>query len=160
MFSGRIVDTKISSGTLITAIDLGKVKNVAYCREVNGKDLKIGSFGHNRADYQRIYERIMRFPKEQECNNVVICMESTSVYGIPLQHFLMYKPVKLVLVNPFHTKRAKEITDNSPNKSDDKDPMVMADIVQLGRFLSVVIPEGVTADCDSLYMPESGQCCV
>lgn len=150
MFSGRICDNKISSDTLITAIDLGKVKNVAYCRKVNGKDLKIGSFGHNRADYQRIYERIMSFSKEQNCTNVVICMESTSVYGIPLQHFLMCKPVKLVLVNPYHTKRAKEITDNSPNKSDEKDPMVMADVVQLGRFLSVVIPEGISADLRQL----------
>lgn len=117
---------------------------------MNGKDLKVGSFGHTRAEYQRIFERIMSFSKEQGCNDVVVCMESTSVYGIPLQHFLMYKQVKLVQVNPFHTKRAKEITDNSPNKSDDKDPMVMADIVQLGRFLSVVIPEGNSADLRQL----------
>lgn len=150
MFSGRINDTKISSDTLITAIDLGKVKNVAYCRKVNGQDLKIGSFEHNRMDYQRVFDQIMRFSKEQKCSNVVICMESTSVYGIPLQHFLMYKQVTLVSVNPFHTKRAKEITDNSPNKSDEKDPRVMADIVQLGRFLSVVIPEGVSADLRQL----------
>ncbi len=70
--------------------------------------------------------------------------------GIPLQHFMMYKPVKMVLVNPYHIKRAKEITDNTPNKSDEKDPMVMADVVQLGRFLSVVIPEGVSAELRQL----------
>jgi hypothetical protein len=32
-------------------------------------------------------------------------------------HYLMKKPVMLVQVNPMHTKRIKEITDNSPLKS-------------------------------------------
>jgi transposase len=146
MFSGRISETKIDSGTLVVAVDLAKNKNIAYARKVQGADLKMGSFGHSRPEFQRIFDTVMRFSKEQKCNKVVVCMESTSVYGIPLQHFLMYKPITLVLINPLHTKRAKEITDNTPNKSDEKDPQIMADIAQLGRFLSVVIPEGVEAD--------------
>jgi hypothetical protein len=44
-----------------------------------------------------------------------------------------------------HTKRVKEISDNSPLKTDGKDPRVIADIIKLGRALSVVIPEGHAA---------------
>ena len=44
-----------------------------------------------------------------------------------------------------HTKRVKEINDNSPLKTDDKDPRVIADIIKLGRALSIVIPEGDAA---------------
>ena len=44
-----------------------------------------------------------------------------------------------------HTKRVKEISDNSPLKTDDKDPRVIADIIKLGRTLSIVIPEGDAA---------------
>jgi transposase len=44
-----------------------------------------------------------------------------------------------------HTKRVKEINDNSPLKTDDKDPRVIADIIKLGRALSIVIPEGEAA---------------
>jgi transposase len=44
-----------------------------------------------------------------------------------------------------HTKRVKEINDNSPLKTDDNDPRVLADIILLGHSLSVVIPEGDTA---------------
>jgi hypothetical protein len=44
-----------------------------------------------------------------------------------------------------HTKRVKEINDNSPLKTDDKDPRVIADIIKSGRALSVVIPDGDAA---------------
>jgi transposase len=49
-------------------------------------------------------------------------------------------------VAPAHTKKAKELFDNSPNKTDDKDPKVIADVIELGRALTVVIPDGVAAD--------------
>jgi transposase len=44
-----------------------------------------------------------------------------------------------------HTKKMKELNDNSPLKTDDKDPRVIADIIRLGHALSVVIPEGDAA---------------
>jgi transposase len=58
---------------------------------------------------------------------------------------LRKKPVKLVQVNPFHTKRIKELTGNSPNKTDKKDPRVIADVISLGHSLTVVVPEGAAA---------------
>ena len=44
-----------------------------------------------------------------------------------------------------HTKRVKEINDNSPLKTDEKDPRVIADIIRWGHALSIVIPEGDAA---------------
>ena len=44
-----------------------------------------------------------------------------------------------------HTKRMKEVNDNSPLKTDDKDPRVIADIIRLGHALTVVVPEGDAA---------------
>ena len=44
-----------------------------------------------------------------------------------------------------HTKRVQEINNNSPLKTDEKDPRVIADIVRLGHALSVVVPEGDAA---------------
>jgi len=48
-------------------------------------------------------------------------------------------------VNPMHTKRIKELTGNSPNKTDKKDPRVIADVISLGHSLTVVVPEGSAA---------------
>lgn len=52
----------------------------------------------------------------------------------------------MVQVNPMHTKRLKELQGNSPNKTDRKDPKVIADIITLGHALTVVIPEGPAAE--------------
>jgi transposase len=58
---------------------------------------------------------------------------------------LRSKPVNLVQVNPVHTKRIKELTGNSPNKTDRKDPRVIADVISLGHALTLVIPKGPAA---------------
>jgi transposase len=44
-----------------------------------------------------------------------------------------------------HTKRIKELSGNSPNKTDKKDPRVIADVISLGHSLTTVIPEGPAA---------------
>jgi transposase len=51
----------------------------------------------------------------------------------------------MVQVNPMHTRKMKEVNDNSPLKPDGKDPRVIADIIRLGRALSIVVPEGDAA---------------
>ena len=71
--------------------------------------------------------------------------ESTGPYAEPLVHYLRNKPVKIVQVNPMHTKRMKEVNDNSPLKTDDKDPRVIADIIVLDVLLTIVVPEGDAA---------------
>ena len=44
-----------------------------------------------------------------------------------------------------HSKRVKELAGNSPNKTDRKDPRVIADIISLGHALTLVVPEGAAA---------------
>jgi transposase len=58
---------------------------------------------------------------------------------------LIKKPVKLVQVNPVHTKRIKDLTGNSPNKTDKKDPRVIADVIGLGHALTLIVPQGAAA---------------
>src|SRR5512136_3226071 len=79
------------------------------------------------------------------CDEVLVGYESTGPYAEPLVHYLAKKQVKIVQVNPMHTKKMKEVNDNSPLKTDDKDPRVIADIIRLGRALTVVVPEGDAA---------------
>jgi transposase len=80
------------------------------------------------------------------CDEVLVGYESTGPYAEPLVHYLANKQVKIVQVNPMHTKKMKEVNDNSPLKTDDKDPRVIADIIRLGRALTIVVPEGAAAE--------------
>lgn len=88
--------------------------------------------------------------KTKKLIHVIVGIESTGCYGIPFLHFLKDKDVKLVYVNPSHTKKVKEVQNNSPNKTDKKDPKVIADIIELGRWLRVVIAKGAAAELREL----------
>ncbi|MDR4499601.1 MAG: IS110 family transposase [Candidatus Scalindua sp.] len=87
--------------------------------------------------------------EDKNANNlkdVVVGYEPTGPYGEPLTHFIRKKKVKLIQINPMHTKRVKELDGNSPNKTDQKDPKVIADIIELGHALTIVQPEGSAAE--------------
>ena len=135
----------INEKTLIVAMDIGKWVHHAYFRAPNGREMKSFPFSNSRDSFENMWTRICQFKAQQGLEEVVVGFESTGPYAEPMCHFLSKKPVRLVQVNPVHTKRLKELTGNSPNKSDQKDPRVIADIISLGHALSLVVPEGPTA---------------
>jgi transposase len=135
----------IKEDTLIVTIDIGLEMNRGYCTTTDGRDIKPFRFDNTRAGLDRLWSMIVVNKNRFRCNEVIVGYESTGPYGEPLSHYLAKKPVTVVQVNPMHTKRVKEINDNSPLKTDDKDPRVLADIILLGHSLSIVIPEGDAA---------------
>ena len=139
----RIINEK----TLRVAIDLGKDSNMGYCKTSNGQEVKCFKFGNNREGFNLFWNRVSTVMNKFKLERVVVGFESTSCYGEPLQYFLKDKPeVTLVQVNPKHVKRYKEVTDNSPNKSDEKDPRVIMQLMENGSFLSCINPEGASAE--------------
>lgn len=138
----RIVNEK----TLIVTVDIGKVKNTGYCRCPDGTEVKPFEFFNNGRGFNEFWARISQTRKTRNLEGIVVGFESTGPYGEPLLHYLMKRPVDLVQVNPTHTKRLKELQGNSPGKTDKKDPKVIADIIELGHALTVVIPEGSAAE--------------
>ena len=142
----RIVNEKV----MIAAIDIGKQKNTGYWRCSDGAEINPFEFSNNGEGFKRFWEKISTAKVIHKIERVIIGFESTGVYGIPLIHYLHKKPVKLVQVNPMHTKRMKELNDNSPLKTDKKDPKVIADIIEYGHYLSLVIPKGAAAQLRNL----------
>ena len=136
----------VNSKTLLVTVDIGKSKPVAYCRCPDRTEVKPFEFTNDRAGFNKLWDCIVRARLAKGLEEIVVGYESTGAYAEPLLHFLKGKPVKLVQVNPLHTKRLKELQGNSPNKTDQKDPKVIADIIELGHALTVVIPEGAAAE--------------
>jgi transposase len=136
----------VNSKTLVVAIDIGKETNMGYCRCPDRSEVKPFEFRNNRAGFEKFWGCVMDTKLAKALEEIVIGFESTGAYAEPLLHFLKEKPVRLVQVNPMHTKRLKEMNGNSPAKTDKKDPKVIADIIELGHALTVVIPEGAAAD--------------
>ena len=142
----------VNDRTLIVAIDIGKTTDTGDCRCPSGEECKPFEFSNNAEGFKKLWDRICWMKTSHHLEEVVVGFESTGAYGEPLVHYLRQKPVKLVQVNPMHTKRMKELQGNSPGKTDRKDPKVIADIIGLGHALSVVIPEGAAAELRRLTL--------
>lgn len=136
----------INTKTMIASLDIGKSTHYAYFRSPNGKDVDPFPVGNFRKDFNTFWTRLSQFKRDHNIEDVVIGFESSGPYAEPLFHYLRKKPVKLVQINPMHSKRIKELTGNSPNKTDKKDPRVIADVISLGHALTLVVPEGAAAN--------------
>lgn len=141
----------VNAKTLIVTIDMGKTTPVGYCRCPDRTEVKPFEFTNNRAGFAKLWSCVVRTKLANGLDEVIVGYESTGSYAEPLIHFLKDKPVRLVQVNPMHTKKLKELQGNSPSKTDKKDPKIIADIIELGHALTVVIPEGSAAELRRLF---------
>jgi transposase len=137
---------RINNKTVIATLDIGKNLQYGYFRAPNGNDAEPFSFYNTQNGFNLFWTKLCEFKDKEGLEEIVIGFESTGPYAEPLCNFLKKKPVQLVQVNPLHTKRVKELTGNSPSKTDKKDPRVIADVISLGHALTLVIPEGPAAE--------------
>jgi transposase len=146
---------EITAGTLIVGVDVAK--SLQWARFVDYRGLEIGkalSFQNNRKGFESIVARIreirnmkvLRYP----IDSVMIGMEPTGHYWKPLANYLMNAGYRVVGVNPYHTKKAKELDDNSPTKSDKKDAITIARLVKDGRFFAPYLPQEVYGELRGL----------
>ena len=136
---------RVNKETMIAALDIGKGSHYGYFRAPDGQDVEPFVFYNTYDSFHSFWKKLSRFKKAHGCKQVVVGFESTGPYAEPITHFLKQRPVRLMQINPMHSKRIKELTGNSPNKTDRKDPRVIADVIMLGHALRVVIPQGSSA---------------
>ena len=148
----------VNEKTLIVAVDLSKNSHMGYCQAPDGREVKPFRFNTTREGFELLWKTIQGAMDKFGLDRAVVGFESTSCYGEPLRDFFQDKPgVVLVQVNPAHVKRMKEVTDNSPNKTDRKDPRVIAQLIRMGNFLSCIIPEGAPAELRALSQARDSQ---
>ena len=79
-------------------------------------------------------------------NDVIVGLEPTGHYWKTLANYLLLRGITVVMVNPYHTKRAKELDDNSPTKNDKKDALTIAKLVRDGRYYKTYMPQDIYAE--------------
>jgi len=136
----------VNSNVLLATVDMGKDSFSGYARCPDHSEVKTSDFSNNLSGFRHFWDILVRTQKAHGLEQIVLGFESTGPYAEPLLHYFQDKGLRLVQVNPMHTKRVKELCGNSPNKTDQKDPKVIADIIELGHALSVVIPKGAAAE--------------
>ncbi len=137
---------EITAGTLIIGVDVAK--SVQWVRFVDYRGVEIGkamSFQNNGEGFESIVARIREICKlktlQYQIDKIMIGMEPTGHYWKALANYLMKEGFRVVCVNPYHTKKAKELDDNSPTKNDKKDALTIARLVKDGRFFEPYLPK-------------------
>lgn len=138
--------------TLVVGVDIAKHNQWARsvdCRGIeHDQALK---FENNRNGFNAILTRIYEICKKEDFNKVIVGMEPTGHYWKAFANFLLKQAkITVVLVNPYHTKKAKELDDNSQTKSDKKDALTIARLVKDGRYFETYLPHDVYAELRGL----------
>jgi transposase len=142
---------KIDGKTLIVGIDIGKSNHYGFLMTLSYESTRSFTFTNTAKGFKLLVKKVESFVKNNDIESVVIALESTGNYWLPLAYYIrQHTNYTLVQVNGKHTKRIKDVTDNSPNKTDLKDPKVIAQVVLIGSSLRVNLPKGIKANVREL----------
>ncbi|MED3795445.1 IS110 family transposase [Niallia alba] len=126
---------QVTERTLVVGIDIAKRTHYACFVDDRGRVLqKSFSVSQTRDGFELFYQRVLSAMKDNEKTEVIVGIEPTGHYWLNLAYFLEERGIPLVMTNPMHVKRSKELDDNLPTKHDRKDALVIARLVKDGRF--------------------------
>lgn len=123
---------------LIVGIDIAKHKHVAVAlTERPSKPFVIGNHRAGFNDFKTWLDA------QAGGRPVIIGLEPTGHYGKALEEWLSQQHAELRMVSGLLTKRAKEMLDGLPLKTDEKDARVIADLVRQGKSRPVRSSSGL-----------------
>ena len=140
--------SQVTEETLIVGVDIGSETNFARAFNWRGQELskKVFRFNNSQEGFQSFLAYINTYTTIASAQQIIVGCEPTGHYWFNLARYLEENNIKLALVNPYHVKQIKELDDNSPKKTDLKDPKTIAKLVVDGRYSYPYLPEGIYAD--------------
>lgn len=143
---------QVSDATLVIGIDIGSQTHFARAFDNRGIELtkRVFSFANDIEGFNTFNQWAERIRTENDKSDIIIGCEPTGHYWFALFKYVTDHKMKLVMVNPFSVKKIKELDDNSPKKTDAKDPKTIAKLVIDGRFSIPYMPEGIYAEIRDL----------
>lgn len=138
---------QITQDTLIIGVDVAG--ETQYARAFDYRGIEFGRllrFSNDGSGFAAFEAWIGKLRAEQHKEQVMVGMEPTGHYWFTIAQHLKDHQIKIVLVNPFHVKRSKELDDNNPTKNDRKDPKTIAMLVKDGRYMEPYMPEGIYSE--------------
>ena len=140
--------SQVTETTLIVGVDIGSETNFARAFNWRGQEVskKVFRFSNSLEGFQSLLAYLNTHMTIASAQQAIVGCEPTGHYWFNLARYLEENNIKLALVNPYHVKQIKELDDNSPKKTDLKDPKTIAKLVVDGRYSYPYLPEGIYAD--------------
>ena len=145
---------QVTADTLIVGVDIGS--QIHFARAFDWRCFeftkRVFRFGNTKVGFLSFLRWLEEIQKKTGKTKIIVGCEPTGCYWLTFQKFLQQHGVMLVIVNPASVKRSKELDDNSPEKSDLKDPKTIAGLVKDGRFSTSYLPTGVYAEIREAFV--------
>lgn len=139
--------TRITEKTLVVGVDIAKRLHVA--RAVDFRGIELGKdcvFSNDAKGLGSLVTWMKELEQSHSKTDIILGIEPTGHYWFPLAAYLQNEGIKLVLVNPHHVNKSKELEDNTQIKSDYKDAKVIANLVRNGNYTEPKLPTKEYAD--------------
>lgn len=139
--------TRITEKTLVIGVDIAKRLHVA--RAVDFRGIELGKdcvFSNDAEGLGSLVTWMKELERSHSKMDIILGIEPTGHYWFPLAAYLQNEGIKLVLVNPHHVNKSKELEDNTQIKSDYKDAKVIANLVRNGNYTEPKLPTKEYAD--------------
>ena len=129
---------------LVVGIDVALKNHWAVMGDNKGQEMiKPFRFSNNAEGINLLEGMIKQTGKAENKGEAIIGMEPTGIYWKPIGHYLMDAGYRVVLINPSHTHKTKELEDNSQTKNDRKDSRVIQTLTREGKYLEPIILRGI-----------------
>jgi len=102
-------------------VDTAKTFHVLVARGPDGRRTKPVKVLVSRSGFEAAEAQLRSWFPERNAAQMLVGLEFAGHHGFTFAHFLAQRGYPLVTVLPMHTKRTKELEDNSPLKTDAKD---------------------------------------
>ena len=144
---------QVTDKTLIVGVDIGGEKHFARAIVARGFEVskKPFPFMNTEDGFDSFVSWAYNLADSHKMTKIMVAMEPTGHYWFTFVAFLKKYDVQVVLVAPQHVKHSKEMDDNTQEKDDRKDPIVIARLVPEGRYLIPYIPEDVYAELRAAF---------
>ena len=139
---------QVTDSTMVVGVDIGSQIHYARAFDNRGRELtkRIFSFHNDLEGFNSFNLWAETLKTENKKTAVLIGCEPTGHYWFAFAKYVNDHQKRLVMVNPFSVKKIKELDDNSPKKTDSKDPKTIAKLVIDGRYSFPYVPEGIYAE--------------
>ncbi len=143
---------QVKDTTLVIGIDIGSQTHFARAFDNRGRELtkRVFKFQNDLEGFNSFNQWADMLSANNNKTDVLIGCEPTGHYWFAFAKYTKDHQKTLVMVNPFSVKKIKELDDNSPKKTDAKDPKTIAKLVIDGRYSIPYMPEGIYAEIREL----------
>jgi len=139
----------IPDGIAVLGIDIGSEVHVVRFWAAPGEREVPVRVENTDAGVQQVLA-LLDARTQGDRSQAVVGFEPTGSYWQGFIARLAEAGVTIRVIQPLHTKKYKEIMDNSPNKSDDKDAGTIAELTKRGHGLLLRLPTGCYAKMRAL----------